>query len=185
MTLQTSCHFNYQPIQVNSCVSDPNCLHLFELAVSMKIIVEIGSWHGKSTHALLSGNRFSKMNGTVYAVDHFQGSADKNDQTHGKSSKEEFIENCGHFPNLVHLEMSSVEASKTFEDNSVDMVYIDGGHRYEDVIEDLRCWYPKVRILLCGHDFTMTNVRKAIEDFGIQCNVPLGEMHWEHFKNTS
>ena len=145
----------------------------------MREVVEVGSWYGKSTHALLSG-----CQGIVHAVDHFQGSADANDRTHNRNGKEEFFKNCGHFPNLDHLEMPSIEASKKFEDTSIDLVFIDAGHIYEEVLEDLQCWYPKVRILLCGHDFAMRPVREAIEDYGLEVRIPLGGTYWEHFKNA-
>jgi len=40
--------------------------------------------------------------------------------------------------------MKSTEASTYFQDGSLDMIYIDASHLYEDIIEDLKIWSPKV-----------------------------------------
>jgi hypothetical protein len=51
--------------------------------------------------------------------------------------------------------MDSKEASKLFNDESLDFVYIDANHTYEAVKEDLKCWYDKVRVggVVMGHDY--------------------------------
>jgi predicted O-methyltransferase YrrM len=42
----------------------------------------------------------------------------------------------------------------SFADGSLDMVYIDACHRYDDVLSDLERWWPKVKPggILAGHD---------------------------------
>ncbi len=59
------------------------------------------------------------------------------------------------------LRMSSEEASKIIEDESLDFVYIDANHDYSHVCEDLFYWYPKVKKggLMSGHDYL--NIRKG------------------------
>jgi hypothetical protein len=49
----------------------------------------------------------------------------------------------------------SHNASKKFEDESIDFIYIDGSHKKEDVTLDLESWYPKLKIggLCAGHDY--------------------------------
>ena len=80
----------------------------------------------------------------------------------------EFLKNVGHFPNLKPMKMSSVEAAKQFEDKSIDMVFLDGGHRYQDVKEDIEAWLPKAKKLICGHDYNFIPVQEAVtEKFGI------------------
>ena len=63
------------------------------------------------------------------------------------------------------LRATSTEASETFEDESLDLVYIDGCHKYESVKKDISVWYPKVKTggILCGHDY----VGGAFEKFGV------------------
>lgn len=172
----TTCE--YTPIPTDSAVNDDLCKYLFTLATSMESIVEIGCYFGKSTHALLSGCK-----GTVYAVDHFHGSADKGDATFGRSGKEEFLRNCGKFPNLVLMEMYSHEAAVKFEDDSVDMVFIDAGHLEDEVTTDLRCWYPKCKKIICGHDIGTESVKEALRKVGIAVEV-CSSNFWQHYKNA-
>lgn len=58
--------------------------------------------------------------------------------------------------NRIHmLQMLSVDASKKFEDASLDWVYIDGNHSARAVMADLDAWWPKVKLggIIGGHDF--------------------------------
>lgn len=57
--------------------------------------------------------------------------------------------------NATLIKDTSVEASKTIKDLSLDFVYIDADHHYNNVLEDLYAWYPKVRKggIISGHDY--------------------------------
>lgn len=61
----------------------------------------------------------------------------------------------------------SVAASKNFDDASLPLVFVDGDHRYEAVLADLRAWWPKISHggVLCGDDFQWPGVRKAVMHF--------------------
>ena len=52
-------------------------------------------------------------------------------------------------------ECSRPEAASLFENGSLDFVFLDADHSFESVWQDLRVWYPKIRIggILAGHDF--------------------------------
>ncbi len=49
----------------------------------------------------------------------------------------------------------SLEAAKDFEDESLDFVYIDGNHKFQNVVNDLCEWSRKVKIggIVGGHDY--------------------------------
>ena len=126
---------------------------LFEVSKVMKSIVEVGSYKGRSTHALLSGCK-----GTVSAVDPFTDYGKKG------SYYKDFMDNVGEFKNLKPFKMTSEEASKKFKDKSVDMVFIDGGHSYKDVKKDIELWLPKAKKLICGHDYQGADVRRAVDE---------------------
>ncbi len=57
------------------------------------------------------------------------------------------------------LEKTSEEASKDFENDSIDFIYIDSIHSYEEMKRDNEIWFPKVRPggILGGHDYAMGN----------------------------
>ena len=150
--------------KVEGWMSDFELAWLAQNAASCNTVVEIGCWKGKSTTALLSA-----CPGTVIAVDHWKGG--KEEPEHIKSEAREnnlhemFMENVKGIGNLEVLHMPSLEASRLVE--SADMVFIDGGHGYEEVRQDIRAWLPVVQVnggILCGHDYDWASVRKAVLD---------------------
>lgn len=70
---------------------------------------------------------------------------------------------------LVWMPMTSTDASRLVEDNSLDFVYIDGNHAYEFVRADIRAWWPKIKIggHIGGHDYghhDVPGVKKAVDE---------------------
>lgn len=57
--------------------------------------------------------------------------------------------------NVTIIKKYSVEAAKDVPDGSLDFVYIDGAHDYDNVKADIEAWAPKVRIggIISGDDF--------------------------------
>lgn len=135
---------------------------LYQQAEKMVNIAEIGCWKGRSTHALLSGCK-----GTVYAVDTWKGSSNEIGSAHREATERDiyvdFMNNLKDFPNLRPMRMPSVEAAKHFPAKSIDMVFIDGCHLYDEVLADLHAWLPKTRRLICGHDASQDGVPAATQ----------------------
>jgi len=148
-------------------MNDKELMYLYVAARSAKSIVEVGSWKGRSAHALASGCR-----GTVYCVDHFRGSPNELQTAHREAAdtdiSEIFQENMKDFKNVEVMKMRSNRAAEQFEDNSIDMIFIDGTHTKPAVLTDLRSWYPKLRKggLMTGHDAQYEEVREALNEFG-------------------
>jgi len=74
------------------------------------------------------------------------------------------------FKNVEVIRMTSLEASKKFENESLDFVYLDGDHSYEQVKIDLNSWYPKLKEygVMCGDDYGHISgygVIKAVNEF--------------------
>ncbi len=69
------------------------------------------------------------------------------------------------FVNLI-VEKAS-EASKRFENETIDLIYIDGAHDYNSVYQDLKIWYPKIKRsgLIWGDDYNWQGVQSALHDF--------------------
>jgi len=66
------------------------------------------------------------------------------------------IQNLSQYASRYKLHRAmSVDAAKSFRDGSLDFVYIDAGHYYDAVMEDLNSWVPKIRQggIICGHDY--------------------------------
>ena len=79
-----------------------------------------------------------------------------------------------HHPRVVLYRHFTNYAHKFIDDNSLDFVFIDAGHEYEDVLEDIECWLPKVKIggHIMGHDINQAQVRRAV-------NEKLGMGSWQ------
>jgi hypothetical protein len=140
---------------------------LYAMAACHKSVVEVGSWLGRSTYALLSG-----CHGTVTSVDHFKGSPSELNTTHRQAKTEDihagFLSNVGHFPNLEVLKMDSLEAADLFKDKSIEMVFLDGDHTPEAALADLKAWLPKCSKLFCGHDRNFEGISGALKSMGLK-----------------
>jgi tetratricopeptide (TPR) repeat protein len=141
---------------------------LYHQAQKVDSILELGSWKGRSSHALLSGCK-----GTVTCVDTWKGSVDPRDMTNSMAKQEDifatFKNNVGHFKNLEPCQMESSEAAAKFaaEGRTFDMVFIDAGHTYEEVKRDIELWRPLAKVVLSGHDYlpqTWMGVCQAVDE---------------------
>ena len=151
----------YAGNNIEGWMSDEELAFLYSQATQMRQVVEIGSWLGRSSHALLSG-----CQGEVYCIDHFIGSPEDETKDLAKTRNVhgEFFNNVGMFPNLTMMKMKSVDAVKFFPDGSIDMVFLDGGHDYESIRTDITIWAVKCRRLLCGHDIHFPGVKQAVDE---------------------
>lgn len=158
----------YKESGIDGFMSYSQCCWLHDMASKMHSVVEIGSWKGRSTHALLTGC----ANGIVTAVDHFGGTVNELSTSHREAAEgddaifTQFKKNTCGFSNLNVCRSSSADAASRFEDRSFDMVFIDADHEYEAVKRDIRAWKSKARLLLCGHDYdpNWPGVRRAVDE---------------------
>jgi hypothetical protein len=114
------------------------------------IFVEVGTWDGDFSLELLQQTNCNKC----YCVDPYKHYTDNEypdgmntlSQTEFDQKFETVRERFSSFGSRVEfLRMESIEASKQFEDNSVDYVYIDGNHDYKYVLNDIMAWWPKIK----------------------------------------
>jgi len=71
------------------------------------------------------------------------------------------------YKNTTLVKSSSTEYSKNVNDNSIDLIYIDGNHSYESVTGDITVWYNKIKKggIISGHDYNQIEVKNAVDDF--------------------
>lgn len=162
---------------IEGWIDDDELQWLFNKAQSVASIVEIGSWRGLSSHALLSG-----CPGPVFCIDTFKGTPNELDGAHVAARTEDiyqsFYSNVGHFSNLVVLQMSSLKAVQFFRDKSIDMIFIDGDHKYPAPYEDIRSWMPICKRILCGHDVHQDGVPRSLEEMRLSFKNKVGSI-WE------
>jgi len=129
--------------------------------------VEIGSYSGEGTVVI------AKYFKEVLAVDPWLNGYDINDrasqQCPMKFVFEAFQERTSPLGNVLYSSGKSLDALQFFKDGELDLVYIDGDHRYESVLADLKGWRSKLKEggIMAGHDWSWESVKKSLlEEIG-------------------
>ena len=91
-----------------------------------------------------------------------------------------FKKNMRPLNNYIDLKMSSIEAANMFKDNSVDFLFLDGDHRYNEVKKDIIAWLPKIKIggIFSGHDFHYPSVNRAVLELLYQVKPISQNSYW-------
>src|SRR5262245_60523285 len=103
-------------------------------------IVEIGSYHGRSTCCLALGCLGTKKR--VYAIDSFDGGPN----LPKADSLPDFTANLKRFGVSQHVDpivSASTQAAKTWN-RPIHLLFVDGSHLYEDVLADFAGFFPFV-----------------------------------------
>jgi len=131
------------------------------------VMAEIGSYVGDSTGI------FAQSALQVHCVDPWENGYDENDPSSYKFDmsiiEAQFDALADEYYNIVKHKAYSVDGAKNFDDQYFDMVYIDGLHTYDGVIDDINAWFDKVKDdgWICGHDYghkLVPGVKQAIDE---------------------
>lgn len=130
------------------------------------ICLELGVFKGEYSYKIL--NAGAKK---LYMVDIWEGiDHDYDDATNNKNHPEAYLEAlkiANLFPNNTKMiKKESEEASYLIEEESIDFLYIDANHSYENVKKDIKIWFSKVKRggIFGGHDYLKTNWEKHIKN---------------------
>ena len=143
------------------------------------IIVEIGSYVGAIANQFISDDR------KVFSIDpwHKDGVYDKNDEFGQYALIEDaeqkrggideiyktWMKNAGEdlFKNIFPIKGFSQDIAEFFN-LPIDLLYIDGCHKYESIIRDIELWTPKVKKggIIAGDDYGghFIGVEKAVSE---------------------
>jgi predicted O-methyltransferase YrrM len=133
--------------------------HLISKHVSPKhVIVELGSFAG------VSSELFALHCGKLYCVDKWEPYWEINQDEKMLTAEKKFDAMISNYNNIVKVKQDSIEAAKMFDDDSIDLVYIDSDHSSERVKAELNTWLPKVKSTgyIAGHDINMPTVFNVI-----------------------
>ena len=142
-----------------------------KLAPDGGVMVEIGSWRGKSLAFLVVESLNSGKSHRIVAVDPWSDGLSGDDSSDVMTADEVFEDFKRNLNPVAddyeYIRGTSLEAVNQFEDQSLDFVFVDGSHAYRDVLDDLKAWYPKIRDggTLAGHDYHWPEVRRAVTKF--------------------
>ena len=110
------------------------------------VVVELGSYYGCSAFAFLQAIKDQGLTSRFYAVDTWCGDdftkTDYQEDIYGAYKR--INDACFGSVSSTMVRKTFVQACGMFEDGSIDLLHIDGSHKYEDVKEDYLCWRSKV-----------------------------------------
>mgnify|MGYP000389087270 CR=1 FL=1 len=143
------------------------------------VMVEIGSYKGESTLMFASSFAFD----TIYSIDPLVGMSN--------NIQEEFNQNTKLFKGngtgigdikVEHIKEYSFDAVERFKDESLDFVYIDGDHSFDNVARDILLYLPKIKKtgFIGGHDYSPEHpgVREAIRYCGLEEGLFFADTSW-------
>lgn len=134
------------------------------------VLVEVGSFLGRS--ACWLGERLQGLGKkvTLLCVDEWPSTYQWGPDlaTKIEAPFETFVANVrqsGLLDIIIPIRAKSVRAA-SFVKNDLDFVWIDAGHEYKDVQEDLNAWLPKVSPagVIAGHDYDFPGVKQAVDE---------------------
>lgn len=137
--------------------------------------LEIGCAEGETTKHLLSNFPSLKL----YGIDPYQKYIDWNgynlNEDHMNRSFKLFEESIKKYKKRhILIQEYSDDVVSQFEDNSLDFIFIDGLHTYEQVLKDCRNYYSKVKSggIFSGHDYrVISEVNRAVNEFAQEINI--------------
>jgi hypothetical protein len=162
---------------------------LLEFSKDKEVIVELGTARGLGAMVL------SANGGKVYTIDHFLV-VENISGTKLLKDKEKIdwvtalSTYLNHWNNIEVISKNSSAASTTFEDNSVNLLYIDADHNYPHVKYDYTTWLSKVATggYILFHDYheQHAGVFKFVNDLiENECKVGiLEEIEYETINKT-
>lgn len=156
------------------------------------IFVEVGVWKGKSISYFVVESINKNKRGQIYAVDHWLGSEEhqKDSWAHDPAVDYEnglYNEYCHNISpireHITDIRDTSFNASNHFADGSLDAIFIDASHDYDNVFQDLLCWKSKLKKegIIAGHDYDWPTVKMAVNNFANQNNLFVANYYtvWE------
>ena len=142
------------------------------------VFVELGAWLGKSTNHMASLIKKSNKDINFTTVDTWKGT--QGEELHntivngfGGDIFFEFIENTilsDNHNSFNIIKDTSENASKQFQNDSIDFIMLDAGHDYDSLKSDLKVWYHKVKAggIISGDDYGISmfpGVTQAADEF--------------------
>ncbi len=171
-------------------------------ATSPDIFVEIGVFGGMSFLPVAATMKYKKR-GIAFGIDPWEVSPCLlgNEEVHKKWwSKVNFPQIYSKFITHMHennlvnyfkiLKMTSEKALSLFEDNSIDIIHIDGNHSEESALFDATNWLPKVKVggYIWFDDVNWQTTERAVSYLYQYCTLDPSSKpndHYVLFKKTN
>lgn len=169
----------YRLLDVEGWMDTEELRYLYETAKAMGggTIVEIGSFMGRSTCAILAGLAEGR-GGRLIAIDPFTGKGTVRAPEVAKNGgpdwlRGKLVSNIKSrslpMPIIYTGDADHEDIFTRFRPESIDWIFIDGEHTLDGVSSNLGTWVPRVKRdgLITGHDYheTWSDVVKAVDGY--------------------
>lgn len=169
-------------MEIEGQISSEEAERLMDLASRISaenVIVEIGSYKGRSSIALAFGT-MQKNGNRVYAVDPHVEYTGILGAVFGPGDQADLYKNiveAGVGKVVTVVSLHSVCAAKSWTNQNIGLLWIDGDHSYNGVRADFEAWEPYVvkNGIVAFHDSQVDGVKKLIEELVLKDKIhPLG-----------
>lgn len=162
---------------------------------------EIGVQTGYFSEILIRDGEFEKFYSIDFwgelTPDTFNSDGSNYIRTDGESLYNQTIDRLKSYGDKsVVIKNASIEASKLFEDEFFDFIYLDADHSFKGITDDILHWYPKVKRggILAGHDYfdntlvwsggtySKFEVKRAVDEYCKKMNLELFIIEEENWK---
>lgn len=136
-----------------------------------KVVVEIGTARGLSAMVMALNAK------KVYTIDNYfkpkfgvdQETEERREELPSQDMPDIIRKYLKFFnPRIEFIHDSSLSASKRFNSDSIDIVFIDGDHTSAGVRADYECWLPKVKSggIVFFHDYSLVfpHIKEYIDE---------------------
>jgi FkbM family methyltransferase len=157
----------------------------------LKVGAEIGIAGGQHIKSLLENTQVEKIYGVdpltskMWSISNMDCVDVENDYGGFDNLYNQIVEMLRPYGNRSEIiRKTSLEAVDQIEDESLDFIFVDAIHTYENCLEDLTAWESKVKPggYIMGHDWehpSYPGVQQAVEEFfdGQEINGVLSPVH--------
>lgn len=160
-----------QSDHIKTWTGDGELAYVAQQASEHSIIVEVGTYLGRSAKVICDAN----PNCHLWYVD--PGLVDFIFETSQYFLRKEIAE--GRCEGIKKYTPQAVEMLQHMK-GKIDMVWIDGGHGFDDVYTDITRWMPLLKVggLMCGHDLETSP--NYVQDNDVARAVKHTLMSWWH-----
>ncbi|NEZ45390.1 class I SAM-dependent methyltransferase [Paenibacillus alvei] len=150
--------------------------------VQPKIVVELGTHWGASFYSFCQAVKDNWLPTVCYAVDTWQG------DSHSGSYKENVYEEVKQLADTLYPEVATLlkmtfdEALPHFEDDSIQLLHIDGFHEYEAVRHDFETWLLKLAEngIVLFHDIAVHHQGFGVWKFWDELKAQYPSLEFQH-----
>ena len=161
---------------------------LAQCASKSNTIAEVGSWRGRSATAM-ADNSDALITCADTLADNAYGNPGWWTESDGPDfcKRQDWLLNAfrenlkDYIPDRVtQIRMHSVDAARALIDQRYNLIFIDAGHRYEDIRNDILAWRPLLADggIFCGHDYhehtnpeVVQAVKELVPNFYVKCTI--------------